>query len=445
MTPGSPRRRSGRSPADDPSDDLADAPTAGSPIQGWGPPEENTLGVVISGPLQSTPADARAVVRANARGATLGTAYLGLGAGVLCSIEAVYGLAIFASNLSSYPDLVPVVLSWVLFIGAFATVSLSLATRGERFPTWMFLCYLAALAGVVALDFVAIWPLQDVGRYATSSVSAGFGLLLAVTLRPPRQVFIASIALLLSFAAAIALTVPLTTATLPPQLTLVSMAVLPPLLGLFVVQRFRRAVQLELDRVLVQSTVSAPRFAVGMLASEELARLDLAAEELLDAVASGQTPLPLSPRIASKAASLATELRLHLIEGRRETWLYHAITESTQLGKSVSLTDRGSLAGLLDAGQRDGLLSAVWLLVADKTKSGTTVLLTLGPVLATDPGASTRTIVIPVVIETTGIRGHHVDPSTWSAIARVGAYSHESEKSSVRVDILCTVDNPANQ
>ena len=60
-------------------------------------------------------------------------------------------------------------------------------------------------------------------------------------------------------------------------------------------------VQLELDRVLVQSTISAPRFAVGMLASEELARLDLAAEDLLDSVATGRTQLPLKPKTASIA------------------------------------------------------------------------------------------------------------------------------------------------
>jgi hypothetical protein len=73
-----------------------------------------------------------------------------------------------------------------------------------------------------------------------------------------------------------------------------------------VVRGFRRMVQQELDRVLVQSTVSAPRFAVGMLASEELARLDLAAEDLLESVATGRTKLKLDPKTASVAASLAT-------------------------------------------------------------------------------------------------------------------------------------------
>ncbi len=154
-----------------------------------------------------------------------------------------------------------------------------------------------------------------------------------------------------------------------PQLTAIAFAVLPAVIGVVIVEAFRRMVQVELDRVLTQSTVSAPRFAVGMLASEELARLDLAAEELLDSIATKKTPLPLAPKMASVAASLATELRLHLIEGRRETWLYHAVSESELLGKSVTLVDKSSLAGLLDPSQRDGLLSTAWLLVSDTTKA----------------------------------------------------------------------------
>ncbi len=167
-----------------------------------------------------------------------------------------------------------------------------------------------------------------------------------------------------------------------PQITAIAFAALPAAIGVVIVEAFRRMVQVELDRVLTQSTVSAPRFAVGMLASEELARLDLAAEELLDSIATKKTPLPLAPKMASVAASLATELRLHLIEGRRETWLYHAISESELLGKSVTLVDKSSLAGLLDPSQRDGLLSTAWLLVSDTTKANpaTTVNVQIGPV-----------------------------------------------------------------
>jgi len=205
-------------------------------------------------------------------------------------------------------------------------------------------------------------------------------------------------------------------------------------------------VQLELDRVLVQSTVSAPRFAVGMLASEELARLDLAAEELLDSVATGRNALPLRPKIASIAASLATELRLHLIEGRRETWLYHAISESEMLGRSVTLVDRGSLAGLLDANQRDGLLSAIWLLLSDNVKTTTdrTVQVQVGPIDAATQTGIGQKLRVPIVVTTTGVTRNRVDPSTWDAIRRAGRYSDSTQNASLRVDIECFVDNPAD-
>lgn len=419
-------------------------------MSGWNRPEENTLGVILGrGARAGLPAGSpggRAKAQAGAPGASLGSGYLGIGAGVLCAIAAVFGLAMFAVRLPVYPDVLPIVLSWLLFIAAFAGVSLTIATRGERLPGIVFGLYLFALAGVVALDFVAIWPLGDIGSHATSSVAAGFGLLLAVTLRHPRELFAAAMVLLAAFIAAVVLTTPLTAQTIPTQIITVSTAVFPALFGLFVVVRFRRMVQFELDRVLVQSTVSAPRFAVGMLASEELARLDLAAEELLDSVASGRTQLPLRPKTASTAASLATELRLHLIEGRRETWLYHAITESEQLGKSVRMSDPGSLAGLLAPDQRDGLLSAVWLLVSDKAGVSRTAELVMGPVVAPGtPGADARrSITVPIAITTTGISRNRVDPSIWAALTRVGEHVHAAERGALRIDIRCIVANPAD-
>jgi hypothetical protein len=411
-------------------------------------PEENTLGVIFGrrgkgGP----PGVAKALRQASARGATLGTTYLGVGAGVLSSIQALYGLSLFAAHWSAYPNPVPVAIAWALYIAAFVTVLILMSVLGDRLPHWLFALYLGALAVTVALDFLAIWPLHNIGAYATASVSAGFGLVIVVTLRGTREVVLSVIALGLAFAAAIWLNTPINVNTFPTQLNTLALAVLPTLLGVFVVRGFRRMVQQELDRVLVQSTVSAPRFAVGMLASEELPRLDLAAEDLLESVATGRTALKLDPKTASVAASLATELRLHLIEGRRETWLYHAVSESEMLGKAVTLTDRGSLAGLLDPSQRDGLLSAVWLLMSDtrKPSTGRTIQLTLGPVAPSADRLENNQISIPIVITTTEVPRNRVDPAIWASIARVGRYSDSTEKSSLRVDIECFVDNPADQ
>ncbi len=411
-------------------------------------PEENTLGVILGKknragvPLGSTAG--RAMRQASARGASLGTGYLGIGASMLAALQGVYGIGMFISHVHDYPHVGLAVGAWLVYALALIGVAVTIATRGERMPDWLFGTFLFGLAGVVVLDLSAIWPLGNIGAYSTASSSVGFGLLAALTLRRGRELLAAAMVLGLVLGAAVLLTTRLTTATIPDQILLVATAVMPVIFGLYVVRRFRRIVQRELDRVLVQSTVSAPRFAVGMLASEELARLDLAAEELLESVATGRTSLPLSPKTASTAASLATELRLHLIEGRRETWLYHAITESEQLGKSVTLADRGSLAGLLGPQQRDGLLAAVWLLLSDQRKASPTAHLAVGPVTAI-PEPGSRTITVPLVITTTDVARNRVDPTTWDAIGKVGRFMDSTQNSSLRVEIECIVNNPADQ
>ncbi|MGT2424856.1 hypothetical protein [Amnibacterium kyonggiense] len=212
---------------------------------------------------------------------------------------------------------------------------------------------------------------------------------------------------------------------------------------------FRNIVSAELERVLVASTTSAPRFSVGMMASVELARLDLAAEQLMDGIASGRTRLPLNPATAQAAAELATELRLHLIEGRRQTWLYHAISESELLGRAVTLSDPESLAGLLDPTQRDGLLSAVWLMLGDaperSRRSATRVgiEITVGPARPTEGRA--RTMRVPIVVQTTGVARGRVDPATWDAMRKVGRHTDSQRGGSLWVEIDCVVDRPAER
>jgi hypothetical protein len=412
------------------------------------PVSENTLGLLAEvRASRSLVGGARRLVRSDTpHRASLGTAFIGIGASLVCGIRAIYGFSWFVSYWSTYPNPVPALIAWVLLIVVLATAFVTASVVGDRLPDWMFALFLALLAAVIVLDVVAIWDLHNVGRYATASLTAAMALLLVITLRRPSEILVSSGAIGVGLLAVIIVNTPLTTDNVTAQLTSLAFAVLPVVIGVLIVRGFRSMVQIELDRVLVQSTVSAPRFAVGMLASEELARLDLAAEELLDSVATGRIALPLRPKTASVAASLATELRLHLIEGRRETWLYHAITESELLGRSVTLTDKGSLAGLLDANQRDGLLAAVWLLVNDNAKKNLarTVQVNVGPIVATTPVAHAHKLRVPIVITTTGVPRNRVDPSTWDAIRRVGRYSDSSQNASLRVEIECFVDNPAD-
>lgn len=410
-------------------------------------PEENTLGVIVGSKPRKRESDAtRRVIRAaTPRRSSLGTAFIGAGAAVVVGLRAIYGFVWFVGQWDVYPNPLPALAAWMLLLIVVVCTFVIARLLGDQLSDWMFALFLLGLAASVALDFYAIWPLHDIGRYATASTTAGMALLVVLTFRRTIDILISVGVLGVVMVTAMILNSSLAADDLGAQITTLAFTVIPAIIGVVVVTGFRRLVQVELDRVLVQSTVSAPRFAVGMLASEELARLDLAAEELLDSVATGKAKLPLDPKTASTAASLATELRLHLIEGRRETWLYHAITESELLGKAVTLTDKGSLAGLLDPQQRDGLLSTAWLLVSDTPKVGIgrTVHISIGPVAPT--AESARKIDVPIIISTTGVPRNRVDPATWDAIRRVGGYSDSTQNSSLRVEIHCLVDNPADQ
>jgi hypothetical protein len=409
-------------------------------------PEENTLGVpTVRRGRRSARVASRAVNRASqAYRGSLGTSYLAAGAIVLVALRVVYGLAWFAGYWELYPESLLALAAWLALLATALFAVVELRGPGEYLTGGKFAVFLAGLAVATGLDLVAVWGLGDISRFATASVASGMVLLLVLTLRGPVELLISAGALGAVLGTAMVLETGISPDHLAQQIATVAFAVLPAVVGVVLVHGFRRMMQVELDRVLVQSTVSAPRFAVGMLASEELARLDLDAEKLLHSVANGSVPLPLDARTASKAASLATELRLNLIEGRRETWLYHAITESDLLGKSVTLSDPGSLAGLLDPRQRDGLLSAVWLLVSDTAKlnSTRTAQVTLGPVVA--EGDSQNSLRFPIEILTTGVSRARVDPSVWEAIGKVGSYLDSSRNASLRVEILCVVARPTD-
>jgi hypothetical protein len=408
-----------------------------------GIPEERTLDALVRR-VRREPLISQSR-RAVPHRASLGTAFIGIGASLVVAIRAIYGFAWFVGQWGAYPDPIPALVAWIVLITLLAATFITARLVGDRMPSWVFAIFLLVLVFVVLLDLRAVWPLHDIGSHATAALSAVMALLVVLTLRRTTEVLVATSVGAVGLAVAIVLNTPLDADTLAPQVTALASAVLPVVIGVVIVRGFRRMVQIELDRALVQSTVSAPRFAVGMLASEELARLDLAAEDLLDSVASGRIPLPLKPKTASVAASLATELRLHLIEGRRETWLYHAVTESELLGRSVTLDDKSSLAGLLDANQRDGLLGAIWLLISDTAKpSGSrTVRVVIGPIVPEANPAFGKLIRIPISITTTGVARNRIDPSTWDAVRKVGRYSDSTQNASLRVDIECFVDNPA--
>ncbi len=392
--------------------------------------------------LPSTSTGARSLRQAAKPGASLGAGYLGAGAAVLTAIEAVAGIVLFLARWPEYSDPWLPAAAWGLYIVAALGVGLSLLTYGERLTGVAFALICVVLVCVVTLDFIGIWPEHDIAHFATASIAAGFALLPIASLRPAREVAAAIVVLGITFIVTCLVSTPVTTDTLPGMVSLVALVVVPPSLALFVVHRFRQLVQKELDRVLVQSNVQAPQFAVGMLASDELARLDLAAEKLLDAVANGSDPLPLSDASASVAASLATELRLHLIEGRRETWLYHAITESDHLGRAVSVATGARSPGTSPRPARrtppgpvaDGRRRT------DRTAGSARRGRDARPVGSDGHPVTDETMDVPIVIESRSVTRRRLGPATWSALHRIGPFTETVQDGTLRIVAHCVVN-----
>ncbi|MGO4536320.1 hypothetical protein [Leifsonia sp. 2MCAF36] len=377
----------------------------------------------------------------------LSRARLDLGFNVATVALIAFLLLLFGLDVREYALLGFTIAAWVLVAVTLAGALVLRFRLPDELPLWVYLAALVAWGGAVVLDIVGTWPVGGALVPLTAATAVGPALLLCVPVRPARDILLAASAL-----GAVLLVVEIWRALpypqlLGPGLVIVAIAVAPPVVGVQIVRSLRTLVQLELDLVQVQSTVVSPGYAIGMLASEELARLDLAAERLLDGVATGRTALPLDDDTADAAASIATELRLHLIQGRKETWLYHAVTESALLGPSVTLTDPDGLAAGLNREQRDGLLTAVWLLISDPVRTGAgqprTLTLDLTRPVGTYPKTANPHATMSIVIRTSGVPRNGVDPAAWQAIRKVGRHTESFSGSALRIEITTVRDTSA--
>jgi len=263
----------------------------------------------------------------------------------------------------------------------------------------------------------------------------GASLLACVTFRPLGSILVCTsilAAVSLAFLAWQSVSAPQAAAFGFAQLVL---TVMPAYAGIVIVRSFGQLVERELGRTVIESTIDAPRFGLGLLASAELARLDLAAEELLQDVATGRVDLPLERDLAATASGLATDLRRTLVAGRRETWLHHAITESEYLAPAVTLSDPDGLAGYLEPVQRDGLLSAIWLIVDESGRSNPTIDLQVDGQGVPSRSTADDRMVLPIAMSVGGIPRRRIDPAVWSALSRVGQYTVDTRAGRLRVSV----------
>jgi hypothetical protein len=233
-------------------------------------------------------------------------------------VVAVYALVGVLPSLTSGNDNPALWLSlaaWGLWGVAFVSLMLLRVTGTGHLSPGGFIAVCASLATVVGLDLWAVAGRGDGGRDATAALSAAALFLVIATLRPARDVVVATMVLGGAVGGTVLATTALTAQNIPPVLVTIVLMIAPGLIGVWLVSGTSRIRRQECDRMAAISSSAG----AGLASNTILARLDRDAETLLDAVAHGITPLPLSSTVAAEASLLATELRHHLLAAHSDT------------------------------------------------------------------------------------------------------------------------------
>jgi hypothetical protein len=353
-------------------------------------------------------------------------------------------LAHLAHALALGPYFPPGPGPWWAWIALAIVVAIGVIARlvSRNLPDWLYVVLLVGLIAPLWLDVSATAGLLHHGVTPTAAAAAGVVLMPVAAIRGSWIPLAVAAAIAVVLVVEAALQFP-AEGNMVAGIAVAGSAVFPVLLVTLAINGFRRLVGLELDLSLVQSTVSTPRSAVGMRASEELAQLDFDAETLLDDIGSGRIAIPLPPDAADRAGTLAARLRVRLIEGRTDTWLRHAVTESAFLNDRVTVDDPTGCAGLLSQAQRDGLLLALWLLVAQRPKGTAQAVSVDVRCRETAEVGDAGPIGFDLSILVSGVPRRRLDPATWDAIGSVGVHDVVAGAEGFRIDIACRVEpNP---
>ncbi len=380
------------------------------------------------------------------RYASLGMRRIWIGTLLILGIQISFDFTRTIQSLGDYDDPTPVFTGWAVLVVANLAVILVTRTLGEHLPGWLFWLFLVALGMALALDIVGTWGPESTTIRLSVGVSACLSLILATITRAPLEVLAAAGVLTTAAGLAMMFNNQMLPDTASDAAFTLCQMFLPVAVATTIVGAFRSLVRRETEEMLSQSAISAPRLTVGIEASVQLARLDLAAEGLLGAVAEGRMALPLTDEIAHRAGTLATELRLHLLESRSKTWLGLAIEESALLGEDVKVEDEHAAAGLLSTRQRAALLSSLWLLhdergIASRSGRAPIHLAFEAPI----PAAESEALdAVAILIDIPGSTRTMIDPGVWEHFAQVGRYREVLDGRGIRVDLRCLVPAPRN-
>jgi len=368
---------------------------------------------------------------------------LGTGFTLAAMALAGFNLVVFLLHLDAYPRIPFSLAAWLLIVIAMILVHW-FHLRSGRLPTAEVWLVLGVLAAAIVLDIAGARHVGTLPAYPSVVISTG-AVLLQLSASVDHRVTVGAASVVAAIiVGGFLLHLPGKATEVAICYLIVGLAAAPPVLAVQVMRALDAVAGHELDRAQAHSAVGVDGAAAGLLASEELAQLDLEAERLLDQVATGRTELPLDAATAERAAAIATELRLHLLQGRTRTWLDHAVTESDFLSAAVQVIDSEGLAGSLTTRQRDGLLSAVWLLLSSGSGKGApSVRVLISPPARYADGTPIEPVTIPISILATGVPRKGVDPATWHAVGRVGRYDESMASSGLLIEIGCPVDDEA--
>ena len=194
----------------------------------YAPPEETTLGTVLGrGKRREADATRRVIRAATPLRSSLGIGFIGVGAVVILGLRSIYGLVWLVALWETYPNPLIALTAWVVLLVVVTITVLVARSRVGELPNWMFALFLTGLAVTIALDFTAIWTLNDIGRNATAAATGGMALIIVITTRRSIDIVIASSIIGLVFAVAIVLTTDPDPENYAPQVTTLAFIVLP--------------------------------------------------------------------------------------------------------------------------------------------------------------------------------------------------------------------------
>lgn len=367
--------------------------------------------------------------------ARLSTVHLGTGLALAGTIVVAVSYLRLIEYWSRYMVSLPTRFAWILLGCVVVGTVLHLRKTSARLGPVAFRVIVTLLLSAAALDFAGVWDIAENPVYPTAAVSVGGVLVAMTTLRPTGEMILPGALLTAGFAFLLIIQTAYEPHRSPPEGVMMVFALVPLAIAITIVGTYRRMVTQALDRVLLQATIELPTYGPGSGTSAGLTALDREVEEMFARIADGTLTLPLDPEHAKRAGELATELRAHLIAGHQQTWLAHAISESAVLAGRLNVIDPQRLAAKLNREQRDGLLSALWLLAVTDGDTDPRATIEFRDEAPDEPQI---TFVIIIVVD--GLTRLEIEPATWPGLDRVGRYGVSNTVTGVQISVR--VANP---